>query len=50
MELGWQTIEGQRTRVVREDVLLRTFRMHLKNDPIHQQRMRVQRRTLESAA
>ncbi|WP_431795657.1 hypothetical protein [Microbacterium enclense] len=43
MPMGWQTIDGQRTRVVREDILLRHFRLHLAQSPIHQQRMRALR-------
>lgn len=40
MPLGWKTIEGQRTRVVREDVLLETWRRKMKADPNHQARLR----------
>lgn len=44
MPLGWKTIDGQRTRVVREDVLMATFREKLKNDPSHQAKLRRIRR------
>lgn len=43
MPMGWQTIEGQRTRVVREDILLKHLRLHLVQSPVHQQRMRALR-------
>lgn len=48
--MGWQVIEGQRTRVVREDILLKHFRQHLTNSPLHQNRLRAQRRALANAA
>lgn len=44
MPMGWQVIEGQRTRVVREDVLLKHLRLHLAQSPVHQHRMRTLRR------
>lgn len=44
MPLAWKTIDGQRTRVVREDVLMATFREKLKNNPSHQAKMRRIRR------
>jgi hypothetical protein len=50
MPMEWQVIDGQRTRVVREDILLRHFRQHLAKSPVHQYRMRAQRRTLPDAA
>ncbi|MFJ2541884.1 WhiB family transcriptional regulator [Microbacterium sp. NPDC087589] len=40
MVMGWQTIEGQRTRVVREDVLLAWWRDAMDNNPAHQHRVR----------
>lgn len=43
MQMEWRTIEGQRTRVVREDVLLQHFRLHLAQSPAHQYRMRALR-------
>lgn len=45
MPMDWRIIEGQRTRVVREDVLLAHFRLHLKQNPVHQLRLRAKRRT-----
>jgi hypothetical protein len=50
MPMSWKVIGGQRTRVVREDVLLKHFRQHLKNSPVHQYRLRAQQRTIENAA
>ncbi|MFL1999483.1 hypothetical protein [Microbacterium sp. A1-JK] len=44
MPMSWHTIDGQPTRVVLEQVLLKWYRERLKNDPVHQQRMRVRRR------
>lgn len=44
MPMGWQVIDSQRARVVREDILLKHFRLHLKNNPVHQNRMRALRR------
>ncbi|MFN3948655.1 hypothetical protein [Microbacterium sp.] len=43
MPMEWRTIEGQRTRVVREDVLLEHFRLRLAQSPTHQYRMRALR-------
>ena len=40
MPMGWGIREGQRVRVVREDVLLEWWRARLVAWPIHQQRMR----------
>ncbi|MGN7968154.1 hypothetical protein [Microbacterium sp. 22296] len=40
MPMEWHVIDGQRTRVVREDVLLKHFRLHLAQSPAHQYRMR----------
>lgn len=40
MPMGWDTRDGQRVRVVAEDVLLSWFRERLIADPIHQQLMR----------
>lgn len=50
MPMGWKVIDGQRTRVVRGDILLQHFRMHLKNSPVHQNRLRAQRRQIQDAA
>lgn len=40
MPMSWQIIDGQRTRVVRQDVLQEHFRKHLAASPVHQYRMR----------
>ncbi|WP_454113354.1 WhiB family transcriptional regulator [Microbacterium maritypicum] len=40
MVMGWQLIEGQRTRVVREDVLLAWWRDKMDSSPVHQFRVR----------
>lgn len=40
MEMGWDTRDGQRVRVVDEDVLLAWWRERLKNDPAHRYRLR----------
>lgn len=40
MPMGWEVRDGQRCRVVEEQTLLRWWRQRLKNDPVHQQRMR----------
>lgn len=40
MPMSWQVIEGQRTRVVTEEVLLAHWRLHMTQNPVHQQRMR----------
>ncbi|MFS0851993.1 hypothetical protein [Microbacterium sp. 179-I 3D4 NHS] len=42
MPMEWKIIEGQRTRVVREDILLAFFRQTLQNSPVHQYRLRAQ--------
>lgn len=44
MPMDWDVRGGQRVRVVELSVLLRWWRQRLKNDPIHQQRLRVQKR------
>ena len=44
MTRGWKTIDGQRTRVVSERVLLEWSRQKMKNSPVHQYRMRAIRR------
>lgn len=41
MPMGWDVRDGQRVRVVREDVLLAWWRARMVGWPIHQQRMRV---------
>ncbi|MBP3977858.1 WhiB family transcriptional regulator [Microbacterium sp. BLY] len=40
MPMSWELIDGQRTRVVREDVLLAWWRDAMDNSPVHQLRMR----------
>jgi len=50
MPMGWALIEGQRTRIVDEDVLLAHWRMHMKNDPAHQNRLRAKRRAAAQTA
>lgn len=40
MAMGWQIIEGQRARVVREDVLLAWWRDRMDRSPVHQHRVR----------
>lgn len=43
MPMEWRIIEGQRARVVREDILLAHIRQHLAAWPAHQYRMRALR-------
>jgi len=43
MRMGWETRDGQRVRVVELTVLLAWWRQRLKNDPVHQQRLRAKR-------
>lgn len=43
MRMGWGVRDGQRVRVVREDVLLGFWRARLAADPVHQLRMRKHR-------
>lgn len=43
MPMEWRLIDGQRTRVVRDDVLLKHLRLHLAQSPVHQYRMRALR-------
>lgn len=40
MPMGWELRDGQRVRVVDEEVLLAWFRGRLAADPVHQARMR----------
>lgn len=40
MPMEWRLIDGQRARVVREDVLLKHLRLHLAQSPVHQYRLR----------
>ncbi len=40
MPMDWRLIDGQRARVVREDVLLKHFRLHLTQSPVHRYRLR----------
>lgn len=42
MPMSWEIRDGQRCRVVDEDTLLAWRRDRLKNDPVHQQRLRKQ--------
>lgn len=49
MRMGWETRDGQRVRVVELTVLLAWWRQRLKNDPVHQQRLRA-KRAAEAAA
>lgn len=50
MPMSGQVIEGQRTRVVEKEIFLAHFDLHLKQNPVHQQRMRARRRTAAEAA
>ena len=43
MRMGWEVREGQSVRVVELEVLLAWWRQRLKNDPVHQQRLRAKR-------
>lgn len=49
MPMSWDVRDGQRVRVVEVDVLLAWWRQRLKNDPVHQQRVRA-KRAAEAAA
>lgn len=40
MPMSWDVRDGQRVRVVDERVLLAWWRERLRNDPVHQLRMR----------
>lgn len=40
MPMEWGIREGQRARIVREDVLLAWWRQTMRNDPAHQYRLR----------
>lgn len=40
MPMGWDTRDGQHVRVVDENTLLAWWRQRLRNDPVHQQRLR----------
>ncbi len=40
MPMQWETRDGQRVRVVDENVLLAFWRQRLQNDPAHQYRLR----------
>ncbi|WP_194385351.1 hypothetical protein [Microbacterium luteum] len=42
MPMEWETRNGQRVRVVEQRTLLAWWRQRLKNDPVHQQRLRAQ--------
>lgn len=43
MPMGWAIRNGQRVRVVEISVLLKWWRQRLRNDPIVQQRIRVEK-------
>lgn len=45
MPMSWDIRDGQRCRVVEERALLAWWRQTLRNDPVHQQRLR----TLQAA-
>jgi hypothetical protein len=47
LEMGWDVRDGQRVRVVREDVLLAYWRARLMADPVHQLRMRKMREGIQ---
>ncbi len=49
MPMSWRVIDGQRTRVVREDIQLKHFRLHPAQSPVHQYRMRARRRSQAEA-
>lgn len=40
MPMGWRVKDGQRVRVVREDILFEWMRARLQSNPAHQYRMR----------
>ncbi|KAA0960868.1 hypothetical protein FQ142_08280 [Microbacterium sp. ANT_H45B] len=44
LSMGWEVREGQRVRVVREDVLKAWWRERMKHDPVWQNRLRRERR------
>lgn len=43
MRMGWAIRDGQRVRVVREDVLLAFWRARMQSWPVHQYRIKRQR-------
>lgn len=43
MRMGWGTRDGQRVRLVREDVLLAYWRARMTADPVHQHLIRKRR-------
>lgn len=47
MPMGWAVRDGQRVRVVREDVLLAYLRSALTADPAHQYRIRKNREGIQ---
>lgn len=49
MRMGWETRDGQRVRVVELKVLLDWWRQRLKNDPVHQQRLRAKKAAEQAA-
>ncbi len=51
MPMIWRTSsDGQQERAVREDILLRWFRLKLKADPVRQNKMRAAARLLLGSA
>ncbi|WZH38765.1 MAG: hypothetical protein PIR02_08840 [Microbacterium enclense] len=44
MPMDWQVIDGQRTRVVREDILLKTWQQKMRDNPAHQNKLARKRR------
>jgi len=49
MTMSWEIRDGQRTRVVREDILLAWWRDRMKNNPIWQQKLRATRHAEQSS-
>lgn len=49
MRMGWEIRDGQRVRVVETKTLLAWWRQRLKNDPVHQQRIRAKKAAEEAA-
>lgn len=47
MPMGWAIRDGQRVRVVDEEVLLAWWRQRMLADPAHQYRMRKQREGIQ---
>lgn len=47
MPMSWGMRDGQRVRVVREEVLLAWWRDRMNADPVHQQRLRKHREGIQ---